>query len=619
MSITLDEAYAIIEKNIVGNLTHPHYKRVIELAKLYKQLITGKDIDDLLQRFAKREDEDLFAQRKLLTQLITPSVAASVRAPFYKVGRINNITKKIQFEKTENDTDRKTKLEKALLKYYGEKSLESYLQTRFVDLSFTDPNAFIVTEFDPVELGPNDEMTAVPQPRPFEVSSTQAVNFRYENNLLQWLLVQLPITYEAGKDIKPGFSYTLYFPTNSIRYTQVDIKKVEHVQEGGIALFVNSKNEQVEVWRADKDRAFIIEEFTHNSQIIPAIRVGYKTDLYTSGATCVNPFHDALPYFMKSIKTVSEFDLTMALHAFPQKFQYVNKCTGLNPEVGCNNGQTVEGSTCKKCSGTGVAIHTSAQDAVVMRMPNDVADMKPLDQMVHYEHPPIELLKFQNEYIDSLEVKCHKAVFNSQIFAQAQIANTATAEVIKLDSVNDVLAPFAEKYSDVYVQAATISAYYVDITDAVIIHQFPKDFKFKDATTLLGELKLATESGAPGYVRRELSNDLAEQQFIDKPDELKRIRIKEKFFPFPDKSSTEILFIISNDKTSEFNEVLWANFDNIFAELESKEEDNGKYLYDYPIKAIREKLKTKVDALIISMKSSAPAVAVGFGKEDELE
>lgn len=606
MPLSLDEAYSIIEQNITGKLRHPNYKRVTELATLYKQLITGNNIDSLLRQFTRREDNDLFEQRKKITQIITPAVAAAIRSPFYKVGRVNNIIRKIKFKDAKEDDVKLKKIEDALRNYYGESSLDSYLKTRFVDLSFTDPNAFIVTEFDPVPIGANGEMEALPQPRPCEISSKNAVNFEYNNNILQWLLVELPSNYlKEGKSVA-GYSYTLYFSEYALKYTQVDVEQYKTIAIGSTAQFVN-QNGDYEVFRADETRAFLVNEFEHKSKLIPAKRIGYKEDLDTNGENFVNPFHDALCYFMKSIKTVSEFDLTMCLQAFPKLFQYVNRCQGKG-DHGCSKGITTEGTTCAACNGSGLAIHKSAQDAVVLPLPRDKEEMFDLSQMIHTESLDIALPDFQNKYIQQLKNEVFNTVFNAD---QIQTpSGTATEAILTADNKNNTVYPFSEKLADVYKYIATVSCYYLDITDAEIIYSFPKDFKFKTVDDLLAQLKLSNDSNAPGYVRRELSNDIAEQQFIDKPEELQRIRAKERFYPFPDKTDTEIIYIISNGKTTLFNEVLWANFDMIFGELEDESANNGNKFYELAFKEQKRLLSEKVQAIITQIQSEQTQPAI---------
>jgi hypothetical protein len=184
-----------------------------------------------------------------------------------------------------------------------------------------------------------------------------------------------------------------------------------------------------------------------------------------------------------------------------------------------------------------------------------------------------------------------------------------------MESVYDTLFPFAEKESDVYKQVTRTSAYYLDIEDIVVIHQFPKDFKFKTVAELLAEHKLANDSNAPGYVRKELSNDIAEALFIDKPEELRRIRIRSKFYPFADKTDAEILYIISNGKTSDYNILLWANFDNIFTEIDEDDETKDTF-YLMPYTKQKDLIKKKVEALNQSIEADKPATSLPFGQTE---
>lgn len=603
--------YKKIEKSVVDGITHQYYKRTVDLAVRYKQLITGEDIDSLLHQFVRREDEQMFKQRKRMTQAITPSACATVMHPFYKVGRTNNITKKITFNGDE--TLKTVKINTAINFFWGEKTLEQYLQARFTELSFSDPNGFIITEFDQ-KPNENGVMEEVPQPRAFEVASENVVNFDYDNNRLEWIVVKLPIEYKEDESKKPGASFTIYGKEWSIKYTQISIKGKETITQNVYVEAFDADGKAIKIYRANEKDIYIVEEFNHKAKEVPAIRVGYKSDLFTNGATCVNPFHDGLAYLMKSVKSVSEFDLTISLHTFPQKFMYAPRCSGQSATITCDNGKTPEGGECSACKGTGMAFHTSAQDAIIMRLPKEKEQMMDLDKLVYYAQPPVDLVKFQNEYILQLKDEFYKAVFNSELVAKTEVAKTATGENIDLQNVYDTLFPYAEHYADVFRHVTKISAYYVDIDDAKITYNFPKDFKFRSVDSLLNELKLANDSNAPGYVREELSNDIAAAQFIDKPDELAKIKIKHKFYPFSDKTDVEILYIVSNGLTSKYKEVLWANFGDIFTEIEESEMGTAFYLMPYE----KQKLivDEKVNELIKNLdKEKAPA-ALPFGQTE---
>lgn len=616
MSIKIEEGKSILIDTITKKKFHKHYDRVTELAELYRKLITGDKINTLLKQFVKREDSALFAQRELLTHAITPSVSSSLMTPFHKVGRVNSIVKKISFKDSKENDVKLKHVEEALVKYNGDKSLHRYLEERLVDLNFTDPNSYIITEFDAVPVGPSGQMTAKVSPRPFECSSAQAINMFYKNNILQWLIVKLDITYKQsdGKEIA-GHSYTIYLEDDAIKFTQIDSTDSKQ-SVGNYSKYQIEGGSFITHYRASERELFLVEEFNYKTGRVPAIRVGYKLDLTTDGATCVNPMHDALPYFMKSIKTVSEFDLTMALHAFPQKFQYVNKCSG-QPKIGCDSGKTPEGGNCGACHGSGFAIQTSAQDAIVMRIPKDPKDMIDMGQLVHYEYPPIDLLKFQDEFIKGLKNEARQAVFNSEIFSKTQVANTAFEVKISLDSVYDTLFPFAEQFSKVYKYNVEIIAQLVDVNDVVVDHKFPKDFKFKGLTELLADLAIANTSNAPGYVRQEISADIAEQQFIDKPEELKKIRAKQRFFPFPDKTPTEIIYIISNNKTTQYSDVLWANFESIFQDLESEANEINLNFYDYAYTKQKELIEAKVDSYLVEIDEEAAPKSSPFADTED--
>lgn len=602
-----EEAKKIIEKAINEGLVHQDYNHVVKLAKKYSQLITGKDIEDLLKQFTRREDENLFNQRKELTQQITPSICATIMNPFYKVGRTNNIIKKYILNDKQKSEEQIKKIGDAVLKYNGDKSLDSYLETRFTELSFTDPNGFIITEFDTPKIGAKGELLEFVNPRPFECSSKQAIDFHYQNNILKWLLVKLDLKYNESNKELIGNSYTIYLDTYSIRFTQIDSNKHNGDEKSyinTISVDTNGKQQNVQLYKSENKKVFIVELFEHKTGKVPAIRVGYKRDLITDGRTCVNPLHDSLPYLMKSIKTVSEFDLTMALHAFPQKFQYVGRCT----DKQCTDGTFADGAKCNTCGGTGYQIHSSAQDAIVLRLPRKDEELRDLTKMVHYVYPPIELLTFQKEYINEIEIKARKSVFNSEVFSKNEVVQTATEAKITMESVYDTLYPFAEKYSEVYKHTVTVIASLRDVNEIDVVHKFPKDFKFKTLDMLLAELKLANESNAPSYVKSEISMDIAEQQFVDKPEELSRIKVKQKFYPFQDKTREEILYIISNNKTTKFNEILYAHFDQLFTEIEL--ENDG--FYQLAFDKQREILKTKVETLIKQIESEEPASSMSF-------
>lgn len=543
---------------------HQDYDRVVKLADEYMTLITGEEMDRLLMQFIQRESKEMFDQRKRLTQAITPAVASSIMKPFYKVSRNDKVRKRFDFK----SPDKNKSIEEMIKGFYGSKKrktrgLDYWLKTRFVELSFHDPNAWIVTEWDAPEAN------EIPSPHPFEVTSKEAVNFKFYNEELKWLFVKLEIEFEKLNDKDEvekvrGTKWTLYDEDFTVVVCQVCPKKMK--QDGRVL----RPGEELLEW---DDNHYLLSVYEPKLGFVAAFRVGYNRDGYTKGRTFVNPFQPAMPFFRKSIKTVSEFDLTMTLHAFPQKLQYVEKCTGVSREKTCHSGY-VNGTsqTCEACKGTGYKIHTTAQDAILLPMPGDKEEMIPLNDILVYKSPDISLIKFQDEYTKGLKLEAHLAVFNSQIFVNpdVQVAKTATEVDANMQGVYDTLEPYTEKYSEVYKELVYTFAYLAAVPkpeDGENIHQFPGDPKLKTTGVLLNELKLVNDSGAPSFMRDNISNDLAE--IIYAGDELGYLKYdtKHKFFPFNGKTPDEIAMLMSSQFVSKFTKVFYSNFEAIFTDI----------------------------------------------------
>lgn len=591
-------AVDLIKENIVGKYQHKDYDRVLILALKYKRLITGEEVDKLLEQFVKREDDEMFAQRTRLTQSITPAIASSLQTPYYKVSRNEKIIKRIDVK----DERRKKAIEEMQDKFYGNSpdldGLDYYLQTRFLELSFCDPNAWIVVEFSDF-----DNKKKFPQPYPFEVSASEAINFVFKNEVLQWLLVRNDIKYKTvdkgnnttfGDAIKAkeanGHKFTLYTDENALTYTRVDKEYLDSVA------FEPAPNESLveleeKVW-------YLQAVFEPKIGYVPAMRVGYKRDLYTDGRTYVNPLHSAMPFFMKSIKTVSELDLTMTLHAFPQKIQYVSKCMGTKDKP-CNKGFCMDGNKCGECKGSGFKVHTSAQDAIFLPMPETKEDAFDLANIVHYAAPPTDLIQFQSDYVDAFEEKCHKAVFNSSVFVKPNSVATATEVAQNMDSVYDTLLPFAKQYSMAWKFVTRIAMILAGVKEkeAAAVHAFPADFKLKTVSILVNELKLLNDSGAPSFVIDAVNVDLATLIYSEDTLGLLRYKVKQRFFPFNGKTSNEIQLLISTDFVTEFNKVLYSNFELVFAEIDKEDKTFWLKTFDEQWKIVGEKVNLIVDDL----------------------
>lgn len=561
----LSTAKELLIDIITNKKRHADYSRTVELSEKYKILLTGDGIEKLLIQFVQREEMLMFEQRVRLTKSITPAVGKMLQKPFFKVVRNKKIFKEIGIQEEKKKDAVKTMIDG----FFGNsrkknKGLDGFLQTRLVDYTFTDPNAWVVAEWERVEA------TKIPRPKPFVVSSEEAINFEVENNEAKWLCVMTNTKYKKPKNDKSEFDgkkYTLYDVNYTLVFEQVDKDEV--------------MKENEELVKIGKD-FFRFTYFEPKTGFLCAFRIGYERDLFTNGRTFVSPMHPALPYFEKMVERTSELDMTMKLHTFPQKLQYVQKCEGVSKERKCYGGKVSDGSTCGACQGRGYKVHTTAQDAIFMPMPDNKEEMIPLANIIAYVAPPIDIINVQREYLRELKSDAIQAVYNSDVFVQNSIAKTATEKQLDYESIYDTLTPFANKYSELWIDLVSVFSALVNLKVEVIDikHSFPSDLKLKTVSTLMVELQLANESNAPSFLRDDISQDIAEALYADDDLGLLKHNVKRSFFPFNGKTQDEISLATASEYVSRFDKVLYYNFEKIFAEIER--DDNTFWLKKYP-------------------------------------
>lgn len=629
--ITLEQALQYCVLRIISPKAGQHqwYERVTKFAKLYEQLITGEDQEDLIKKYFSKESDDEVRKIINVTVPITSSVCNALGSAYKKVLRTNPIVRKIDFV-ADADT-KKPFIEAALSNYYSGSSLDYYTEKRFHDLTFLDPNAFIVTEFEPIV-----DIRIKPKPYPYEVTSSEAVNFTLKNGVLQFLLVE--------RDSR----LTIYLFDHAITFTEVPKTAKDAADEKGTFIYSevklperNQAGNFVDVIRSrpitfiTKERQFDIQYFTHKQGRVPAERVGFVPDKKTKGETFVNPFHyGALPFLMKSIKSVAEFDLTTHCHTFPQKIAYGDGCDFDANGVCSTSKQRID--QCGLCNKKGYLEHSSAKDVIRFKLPRNAEEMIDLSKLIHYAYPPIDGIKFQNEYIDKLTEKCYKAVFNSEVFSKDQVQKTATGTNLDIQNAYDPMSDYASKVADFWKKTVLMVAVILDYKDCIAEEKYPKDFKLKSVTDLLNDLKIANDSYAPSFIITEINRDIANQIYLDRPMELLKYEVRQKLAPFSGKTKQELALLLAQDNVLRRDKVLFNYYEQFLEELEEEslksktgfEElltdaalknqlqaaNKAKlvWFYDLPFNLQKALLLAKAEAMVLEIEKETPA-AVPFG------
>lgn len=585
----LEDAILHLQNVAKTEVTSKFYERRVKLANEYFDYYSGK-LDDRLQQIVSRESTVEFEQRKNLTNHVSKSILNSAKLPFQKAARKQPLIKKIDFT-TDNSEAKRREIGDFIASYNGDKSLDQYMEQMVIEYNFIDPNAFLIVEFQP-----NDE-TEKAKPYPFIAHSSQVVDYNYINGVIEYVIVRLTIKFKEQDVEKNGFKYTMYNGNETIVFEQVGIDYTEP----GVKYFT------------DELKKFKITIYTVKAEGDPdltpaAIQFGYIPDPETSYETYLSIFDCALPYLRKTMKTNSELDQSMAMTAFPQRFRYVPAC---NAE-GCYHGKiTGTDKDCPSCGGTGKAqIHKGSQDILDLDLPKDPLEMFDLEKMLVYKMPPVELLKFQDEYIKGLKVDIHTTIFNSDVFTKPTVSTTATEKILDVDNMNDTLYAFCRRYSQIWQFNVYFIAVFTDNvkqtaegSDIIIQHKFPNDLKLKSLTDLMLDLKLAYDSKASVSTISAIEDDINEILYSDRPDELKKIKVQQNFNPFKGYTPDDIRYFFASGLTTKFNQILYSNYANIWLDLE-KESD--PWIYDMEEPKIWEKVKAKVQTILDDIEKEKP-------------
>lgn len=569
----IEEIKSLLFDTVQNKIRHEHYDYICKIFDKCYAYTTGNGLDKYLRQFRQREDNELFKQRVELTSHILPAVINNCDFLLNKVPR----SMAMHLNYINPDKSKQDNLKKADNNYFAIKTVEEFFKCyqRWFDRS--DPNAWLITEFN------STDGTELAEPYPFIVNTKQAINYEYINGLLNWLIIEL-----ESKEYKNYYDYTIYTPNQNIK---LKAEKNDQI----LGRLVNDMDsidiDGITYIRLDKCLYSVIIPEAHNIGWVQARRFGYNFDGVTYGATYVPFWWEAECYLTKLININSELDITLARHNFPQKIVYAPRCTA----EGCNRGWLPDNTLCGHCSGTGLQpVHTTAQDMLVLALPDTKEEMLDLNTLIAYIYPPVDGMKFTNDKITELVKNCKEAIYNSDTYTRQQISQTATGLNIDMQSIYDTLYPYAVNYAYSWkFIIETISKITSTNEGLIIIAAVDKDFKFKTQEELVAELNQAKLAGASDSILRAIENDIMNTIFAEKPSELIKWQIKDKYNPFSGKSNEEIIALMASTNISKYIKVLYSNYGYIFDELERE----NKGFYEYEENKQIELIKAKVEEI----------------------
>ena len=554
-----------IEQTAVNDVRHKHYQHTVDVANKARQYMTGDNQDDIILTYKTNESDTQMKQRLRVTNSVTQYIANSVKSQFEELARVDNVVENYTYDQTGPSFEAMEKdIESRLDVFYQNHSLTDYLHEAALHLNFYDPNAFIVVESRYADDDPGRRKK--PWTYPLEVYADQAVNYSYDNGVLQWLVARHDIEYKrkvkgANDATVVAGKYTLYAAKYNIVMQELPDDVEYEIPDGWDKVIYPIPGK--------KDKTFLVKVYETGIEYNPAIRIGYIKDPETNRETCVTPLWPADKIFRDLIWTKSEYDLAKALHGFYQKFQYAPACENVDPDTGqkCYHGK-LAGSECQACKGTGVMVHTTVQDVIFLKMPNKREEIIPLSDLIHYENIPTELIERNKKDIEDNEAKVMKAVFQRDLINKTEVASTATEVRITENSKYNILSTYGMHWSRIWIHCVEATAHYLEVEDGLIVsHEFSSDFVVETLAELFEQRQKAIQAQAPYAIIRNIDRKILLKQNRDSADLVKKIESKERWRPLREKSETERLSIISQLPQDHRLRVRYEYFEEIFDEI----------------------------------------------------
>lgn len=572
--------------------THQDYAHVTKYAKWCHQIMTGEDHREILVKYKQSETKDQQDQRVRLYDSRTKHLGHKVSSQFLAIEKTDNVIEMIEYEGGKKDDPRLGELDMRLKNFYDDASLKRYLYDDVRHYVFHDPNAWLI-----VEGTENDPRMERPWTYPFIASSTQAVDFEYHIGILQYLVVRLNITVlenEGKKNelARPGHHFTLYGPGTAIE--MIELADDDPIVPEGYELLVVEKDDF-------KIKNYAFDQFDTPTPVVPAQRFGYLKDPRTDKRTFVSPIYPAEEILRDIIKTKSEYDLARALHGFIQKFALAKTCDYSTDDGDrCVSGtMMLSQSECPRCKGFGLIVHKSVQDVILIEMPEAKDEHIPLSDFVHYVEIPDYIIKAYRDDLEKLEKEVSTAIFNAQVFDRSEVAITATEKRLDQEQLYNVLTPYADNWSRMFVFVVRRTAEIMDIAQKLVVdHRFPLDFKLETIYELIQMRKSATDAGTPQDVIQSIDKKILAKQNRDNPEYVTRVEIREKFRPFQQLSTDERMQVVGMLDDLDPEKILYIRFSSIFRDIT---EEQPKF-YDMPFDKQREIVDGYVDKYVEDMR-----------------
>ena len=554
---------------------HAHYRRCDEVAKFGRRITTGKNHDEYVLSFKSRETNEQKKQRIKLYIPRTKDVEGRIDAIYEKV----HSTRPQENEVRIDDDAAKEAIAMNQSNFTDGKTLFAWLNENYKLYNRTDCNAWIILSAEG-EAASDTVTSAVVVP-------TQSVIYRSYNRGILDILGVKEVAYGKTKELE---CYYIYTNDTTYKYTEYDKDEMQY--------------EDGEVVRVNNQKSFYKNEYINYSGRIGAICIGYNPDVETMNETYVQTYDKASELFKDLINSVSEQKLAKALHLFLQKFQIAEPCDYVDEHSNVCEGGRIGKKTCSSCGGSGLKIHTTTQDVILVKSNefNDESFIN-LKDRIYYPTLPFDIVNKIDADVEKCEKAIPIAVFGIDINERDAANVTATAINNYYDSINRVLGTYArglaQKYKFIVEQIALNKGY----AKPVVKFEYPETFDILTIHELLTLLGHAIDKNANHDTISNIQFQIIEKQNTGDPIGVHFAKLKDWLTPFKTLSDDMIKFKIAASADDDpyviaylYNDTIFSNIkmdQDLFNEFVKPEtnKDRVKEIFDEEVAKIAEQIR----------------------------
>lgn len=573
MRISPSGGASLIRMLVARNEPHRNYQRNTERAKFWHSIWSGLDQMEIVVSYKPRESDEQKKQRFRLFNSPTPEAAARAMGNYSRLESSDEPIRTIKYEGVNNDNE--AVLKSLISRFNGDRDLPRFLLDTEKKYLQIDPNAFLVILFDG-ERDATGAFKAKPVPRPEIVESDQVYDFLLDNGSYHWLCRRQYIDGKAS-DNRSGKWQRFVLYTADYVFEAIEVNEFNDIAK--IQERIGSREyDTFQVKQGNKDVQFALVTYPISSKEqllsadyeMPFAPLGYEdgpdTGIYDSIlAPAESRFRDL-------INRTSEYALTIALHTFLQKYQYIQKCDYVSKAGRCSDGKIdPSGTSCPQCKGTGHKIIATVQDTVTITLPETRDEFFPISEMVQYIELPFQIVEHLKAEIESLESKIEAAIWGIDLRKSPDGKMTATEVISRYDTVYVRLSRIEKHIAGLWEKCVRLTAKYAEIDNGLQVSYSPrKNYQMETLGELMAAFTEAKTGGAPYQVIRTLELSIIKKQGKASDVDLMWNDAMERFRPFKTKTESQIALILSGVPEDDYYRVLWAYFDEIFEQIKNE-------------------------------------------------